>query len=188
MTLVCSRRTNSARTFTELWIVLVSPRWHIWGSYLGHMNVGRLGCMHTRGSIHGNFSQNRLFFQRVNLPCNENIWKFSARIQPSTQAVVQHVMLQQTVTPTHPPIPTTCVPPSPPGPPQRTEINPRGPRLKASRLTGRSILHPYPACTYNLFSRCSKNKPFSPEEDQLLEIPSTGNNSVKKKKRNSPTS
>lgn len=176
--LVCTRRTNSARTFTELWIALVPPRQHTWGSCLAHRNARHLGCVHTRGRICGDFSQNRLFFQRVNLSCNENIQQFSARIQSSTQVTVQNWCCSRVYHPHTPPIPTARVPPSPTGPPQRTEINPWGPHLKASRPTGRSILHLYPDQTYSFFSRCSKNNPFPLEEDRLLEILPTGNNLV----------
>jgi len=126
------------------------------------------------------FQSEQTSFQSVNLSCNENIQLLSARIQSSTQAQFRNRCFSRAYHPRTPPIPTTRVPPSPTGPPQRTEISHRGPHLQASRPTGRSILYPHPARTYDL---CSKNNPFPLEEGQLPETLSAGNNSVQKQRR-----
>lgn len=42
-----------------------------------------------------------------------------------------------------------------PGSPKK-ETSHRGPHLKASKLTGRCILHPHPTQIHNLFSQCRK--------------------------------
>lgn len=182
--MVCTRRTNSARTFTE-----ALNRAGLTTTV--HLGLLPGACEHGTSKKHAH--QRGISWEFMGISVRTD-FPFRELIHPATRISRSLVLgfshlprrwfsmscFSRAHHPCTPPIPATRMPPSPIGLPQRAGISPRGAHLKANRLTGRSTLHPYPAQTCNLFSQCSENNPFPLEENQLLEIPSTGNDSVQK--------